>query len=151
MASFFIFTKIKPMKKTLILLSFCSLFLFGCPQQYEMTAFEKIDYSAITRGSSQQITLEKGQLTSFKNHKETLNKKLDKKMYKSLFKLLKGMDLSALEKLAVPSKKHQYDGALASTITIVAKGKTYTSPVFDDDNPPTELKKLVEYLQSIGK
>ncbi len=139
------------MKKIFILLSFCSLFLFGCPASQEMDTFKKIDYSAITRGSSKQITLENGEFTRLQNNKETIRKKLDKKMYNSLFKILKEIDLSSLETLTVPSKKHQYDGALASTITIESEGKTYTSPTFDDDNPPTELKKLIDYLQSITK
>tara|TARA_R110000787_G_scaffold45993_10_gene111957 strand:+ start:4498 stop:4974 length:477 start_codon:yes stop_codon:yes gene_type:complete len=147
--AFFYIYKNTVMKKTLILLSFCSLFLFGCPPPMEMTAFEKIDYTAITRGSSQQITLEKEQLTSFQNNKEVLRKPLNKNTYNALFKLLKRLDLSALEKLVIPSKRHQSDGALAARITILSKGKTYTSPTFDHDNPPKEIKPLVDYLQSL--
>jgi hypothetical protein len=139
------------MKKSLILLSFCYLFLLGCTPTKEITAFEKIDYTAITRGSSQQITLEKGQLTSFQNNKEVLRKPLNKNIYTALFKLLKSMDLSALEKLKVPSQRHQSDGALASRVTILSKGKTYTSPTFDHDNPPKEIKPLIDYLQGLIK
>ncbi len=143
---FFYIYKNNIMKKTLILLSFCSLFLFACPPPQEMTAFQKIEYKAVTRGSSQQIILEKGTYTYFKNNKETFKKELSKKHYKDLFKLLKDIDLETIDKIEMPSNKHRYDGALFTTIEIQSKGSTYTSLGFDHDNPPKELKKLAEYL-----
>lgn len=136
------------MKKTLFLLSICSLLLFGCPPPQELTAFQKIDYKAITRGSSSQITLEKGVLIRLQNNKEVLKKTLSKKIYKTLFKLLKDIDLNNIDKIVPPSKKHQSDGALLGSLEIMSKGKTYTSVSFDDNNPPKELKELIEYLKS---
>ncbi|MBL4604543.1 MAG: hypothetical protein JKY02_02430 [Flavobacteriaceae bacterium] len=137
------------MKKTLLLLCFCSLFLFGCPPPKELTAFQKIDYKAITRGSSFQITLEKGSLRYLKNNIETLKKSLSMKNYKSIYKLLKNIDLATIDKIEPPSKRHQFDGALLGVLEIQSQRKIYTSVSFDDDNPPKELKALIDYLKSL--
>lgn len=137
------------MKKTLLLLSFSSLFFFGCLSSQELSEYQKIDYKAITRGSSFQILLEKGVLTYIDNNKEPVKKTLSKKESKVIYKSLKNIDLGTIDKIEPPSKRHQFDGALLATLEIVSKEKTYTSVSFDDDNPPKELKELVDYLKSL--
>ena len=41
--------------------------------------------------------------------------------------------------------KHQYDGAMFTTIEIVWDDKKYQSAGFDDDNPPEELIPFFHY------
>ncbi len=41
--------------------------------------------------------------------------------------------------------KHQYDGAMFTTIEIVWDDKKYKSAGFDDDNPPKELIPFFHY------
>ena len=42
-------------------------------------------------------------------------------------------------------EKHQYDGAMYTTIEIVWDDKKYKSAGFDDDNPPKELIPFFHY------
>ncbi len=137
------------MKKTFLLLNFCSLILFGCSSSQEVFAFQKIDYKAQTRGASFQITLEKEILTYTENNKEVFQKSLSKKESKAIHKLLKSIDLNRIDKIVAPSKKHQSDRSLIAFLEIESKGTIYKSISFDDDNPPKELKKLVDYLKSL--
>lgn len=137
------------MKKPILLLTFCSLFLFGCLSSQEVSAFQKIDYTAQTRGSSFQITLEKGTITYIENNKEVFQRALSEKESKALSKLLKGIDLTTIDKITPPSKKHQSDRSLIASLEVDSKGAVYQSVSFDDDNPPKELKELVDYLKSL--
>ena len=139
------------MKKTFVLVGFCCLFLFGCPPPIEMTSFQKINYEAYTRGSSEQIILEQGKLKHFQNQKEVLSKTLYKKNYKTIYRILNSINLENIDKVEAPSKKHQFDGAMYATLEITAKGTTYKSQGFDDDNPPKEFEELLKYLQSLVK
>ena len=137
------------MKKLLI----SSLFLFSlsaCPPLPRQVAFSKIEYQAFSRGSSQYILLEKGSLKYVLNQRDTVTKKLQEHHYKALYSLLKEIDLSALESLKVPSTKHQTDAALAASLAIIdIHQKEFVSPTFDDNNPPKEIKDLVEYLRGL--
>ncbi|MFY0628912.1 MAG: hypothetical protein JXR05_00945 [Flavobacteriaceae bacterium] len=137
------------MKKTFLLLSFCSLFFFGCLSSQELSAFQKIDYKAQTRGSSFQITLQKGTLTYIENNKEVFQRALSKKESKAIYKSLKGIDLNTIDKITPPSKNHQSDRSLIASLEVESEGTIYKSSSFDDDNPPKELKELVDYLKSL--
>lgn len=143
------------MKKSLLILSLVSLFLTGCPPlpQYQI---DEIEYKAITRGSSERILLKKETPGQFKTHliheknnQEVFKTKFKKKDFKKLYKILKKIDLKTINQLEIPSKKHQYDGAMITTLEIGFGKEIYKSVSFDDDNPPKELKELIDYLQGL--
>lgn len=140
------------MKKALLLLPITLLFYACPPMPYHV--YDKVEYKAITRGSSESIVIEIGNkiradLLYSKNSSEKEKRNLSKKESLELFDILRYIDLSQIDQLEVPSKKHQYDGALVTTIEITTKGGTYRSVTFDHDNPPKELKSLTDYLLSL--
>jgi hypothetical protein len=47
--------------------------------------------------------------------------------------------------------KHQYNGAMYTTIEVIWDNKTYKSVGFDDDNPPKELIPFFHYLVVLVK
>jgi heat shock protein HslJ len=57
------------------------------------------------------------------------------------------LSLDSLHETPVISKKHQFDGALHTTLTITTADTTYSSPTFDHDVPPAVLKPLVDRLR----
>jgi len=145
------------MKKSLFLLSFLSLFLTGCPPlpQYQ---YNEITYKAITRGYSEVIRIKKSEtgylkieLTHLKNNKEVFKRNYKNRELKYVHKMIEKIDLNTIHQLEIPSKKHQYDGAMITTIEITTTNDKYISTSFDDDNPPKELKELVNYLRSLTK
>ena len=54
--------------------------------------------------------------------------------------------LSGLQDLEAPSKKHQYDGALAATLTVMVGDQLFRTPSFDHGNPPAQIKGLVDEM-----
>jgi apolipoprotein D and lipocalin family protein len=116
------------------------------PVPLKVTNFEKIEYSAITRGKSELIVVHKGRYSYFLNDKKVLQTLLTKTNFNVLATILAGLDVAAIEDLQAPSKRHQFDGAMVTSLAIKSEGKTHRSATFDDDNPPEELKELVNYL-----
>jgi hypothetical protein len=140
------------MKRILALIIFCSIFLIACPPLPWHTAFSKIEYEAFSRGASEYILVEQGQIKYVENRQDTISKPLKKKHYKELYEFLKDLELSSLETLEVPSTRHQTDAALAASLAITDKDQNeYVTPTFDDDNPPQEIKELVAYLKGLTK
>lgn len=136
------------MKRVIALLVFSSLFLMACPPLPHHMAYKKMEYKALGRAGSEYIVLDRSELKYVLNHQDTITKRLKNKHVKELYQFLKDLDISTLEKLEVPSKKHLFDGALAARLSIYQfSNREHTTPTFDHNNPPKELKGLVEYIR----
>lgn len=141
--------------KKFFFLAAISFSLVACPPQPKHV-YDKIEYKSITRGLSEYILVERKnkkqvQLIYTKNNQEVTNRALDKKELQDIFDRLKYLDVNNIHQLDVPSKKHQYDGAMITTISITAQQKLFKSPSFDHDNPPKKLLPLIHYLKSLIK
>lgn len=125
----------------------------GCPPlPHHYVPLYKIEYKSIGRGGSEYILLEKRTLKYVQNRQDTVIKRLKNKHYKVLHSFLKDINLDSLSLLEVPSRKHQFDGALATTLIITdPQPIVHTSPTFDDDNPPNKIRGIIEYIKSISK
>ncbi|MFD2567003.1 hypothetical protein [Pseudotenacibaculum haliotis] len=140
------------MKKVFPLLAVFSLLLVACPPIPHHFAYKKIEYNAYTRGSSEYISLDRSVIKYVQNNQDTIRKPIRNKHNKHLYELLKNINLETLSGLKVPSKKHQYDGAMAATLSVYSFGDyKNTSPTFDDNNPPEELKELIDYIKGLVK
>ncbi len=73
------------------------------------------------------------------------------KIKNTLNGFLEKLNLTTLHQLKSTSEKHQYDGAMYTTIEVVWDNKTYKSVGFDDDNPPKELIPFLHYLVALVK
>lgn len=107
------------------------------------------EYTAITRGNYKKVIVNSSAvlLTSAPTARPVKYdiKAADWKAMVNFYEkniVAKGVNLENLE---VPSKKHQYDGALAATL-MVKSGDTITTPTFDHGNPPAEIKVLVDEI-----
>ena len=139
------------MKKRLFTIV-CPLFLFACPPLPQHSAFSKIEYEAYGRGGSEYVLLEEGKLKYVQNRQDTITKTLKNKDYKAIYEQIKDLELSSLENLKVPSTRHRTDGAFAAVLVVWnSEGNEFASPTFDDDNPPNEIKGLVDYIKSLVK
>ena len=116
------------------------------PVPLKVTNFEQIEYSAISRGKSERVIVQKDRYSYFLNDKKVLQTLLTKTNLNVLATILAGLDVAAIEDLQAPSNRHQFDGAMVTSLAIKSEGKTHRSATFDDDNPPEELKELINYL-----
>lgn len=108
---------------------------------------QKIKLSAYTRGFQKEIIVSKGEVVIVKNE-ESKQKKITHTQWKTLLKLVQSISLEKLSTYVPPSSKRASDGALHTVLEIQTKEKTFHSQTFDNDNPPKELKALV---QALGK
>ena len=115
----------------------------------EAITVEKVEYSAITRGKSERAVVHKGRYSYFLNDKKVRQTMLTDSHSKLLAQVLAGIDVVAIKDLQAPSKRHQFDGAMVTSVAITANGKTHRSVTFDDDNPPQALKALVHFLLTV--
>lgn len=125
----------------------------GAPAEKKGKGLE-FEYTAITRGSYKKINATQAGVTFTKDRDakpETVaisaadwNSMVD--FYENNI-AKKGVKI---EDIAVPSKKHQFDGALAATLTIKVADQVYTTPTFDHGNPPAEVKGLVDEMVKLA-
>ena len=139
------------MKKTTLLIFANCFLIFSCSSTRNIDQFQKIQYKSITRGYSTQILLQGDTLKYFQNNNEALSLFVSKEVKNSLNKLLKEAHPETIDLLKAPSNKFQYDGAMHTTLGVIWNGKTYKSTGFDDDNPPKELTRLINYLLTLIK
>lgn len=136
------------MKRTpLYLLMPLFLICMGCPSDIDNFPVKEITYEAMTRAQSEMIHVKAKNLT-YKTRNDSKELTLSKEQLKSLYRVLKSIEYKEVGKLIAPSKKRLYDGAMSAVVTFKTESETYQSSSFDDDNPPAELKELVQLLKS---
>jgi len=111
------------------------------------------EYTAITRGSYKSVVVTPTQITTAKNRdkQDSVTKKLTADEWKAVYDYYKAIkDVNTIRDLEAPSKKHQYDGALAATLTINVADQVYNSSTFDHGNPPAEIKPLVDKIIALS-
>lgn len=107
------------------------------------------EYTALTRGAYKKAVVTSYDIVTIKDRekKDVVSKKLTAQEWKILSDAYKGINnITGISELAVPSQKHQYDGALAAMLTITVGEQVYQSSTFDHGNPPEELKPLVDAI-----
>ncbi|OAB78883.1 hypothetical protein [Cochleicola gelatinilyticus] len=130
------------------------LFLFlviaanGCTQ----TDVQTIEYTEITRGSYYTITATESSITVVKNRDASDPLKVPMKAsdWEELTDLLSDIELASIPSLDVPSKAHQFDGAALTNIKVLTLDEEIVSPTFDDNNPPSRLKPIIDKLTELA-
>lgn len=141
------------MKRLFIPLIFLCFLLMACPPlpHHYVYGYE-IEYKSTGRAGSEYILLKEGTIKYVESNQDTISNSLRKRDYKALYHFLENINLDSLETMEAPSKKHLYDGALATTLTITDLNlKQHRTPTFDHDNPSERIKGLIEYIKKISK
>lgn len=149
------------MKKTLSILFLSLMVVTGCSSKKTATAASEkkgtditFEYTALTRGYYRKATLTPAGISVITQHKgEAAVTEITTAQWNGLVDFYeknianKGIALNSLE---VPSKKHQFDGALAANLTIKKEGEEFTTQTFDHGNPPAEVKALVDEIVTLA-
>lgn len=145
------------MKKLFTLFAVSLVLVTGCASKkkaQENTAKQasnlEFEYKAITRGTQLNVVISKaGIWVSTVRGNKPEAKKIDTVQWDELVKLYNNNITEKkvkMEELDAPSKKHQFDGALAANLTIKSGEVTQTSVTFDHGNPPAQIKPLVDKI-----
>jgi hypothetical protein len=77
--------------------------------------------------------------------------KISDEEWKELVGYFETLNLDNLATLKAPTEKRFHDGAAIANLKVVYKDKTYKTEAFDYGVPPTEIKKLVDKINSFAK
>lgn len=129
---------------------------FGCASQSSLKKQEDnitVEYRAMTRGRSVELKVTKVSISGYSKGRveSEVNKPTPAKDWDIVLAELEKINLDKLMEIQPPSKKHQYDGAMAASVTITAGDKTYRSATFDHGNPSAEIATLVNKLITLGE
>lgn len=150
------------MKKILSLLALTVIIATGCKCKQTSAEAKKLaqstvkyEYKAYTRGSVLEIILDKNSAHAGRGNgigdMDGPILTMTPEKWSALLNETAKIDLNKLETLEVPSKKHQFDGAMAANLKITVDGKEYQTATFDHGNPPAEIKPLVDKIIEISE
>ena len=125
---------------------FVLLITVSCVAQKTSQEIEEVVFNAHTRGSSENITVVNYNVYH-KTQKDSKTHFINKDKREAMEAIINKIDVAKIADLKAPSNKRMFDGALHATVTIKIGDKTYVSSSFDDNNPPAELKPLVDLLR----
>lgn len=140
-----------------IILFVASFILAGCVtnRAQNNTFFDnenqKIRVKSQTRGLKKEITLTSNHLDSYKNGDLISSKEISDKDINKLKELFSKIDLSKLNSYKAKSKGRYLDKALSEVLIIEDDNKIYKSVTYDSNNPPDELKEIIETIKNMGK
>ncbi|HEY0045845.1 MAG TPA: hypothetical protein VGB44_03950 [Flavobacterium sp.] len=137
-----------------IILILAIIFANSCEEQLKDMETTAIEYTANTRGFFQQIIV-RDQIATISRDRDGIAKpeviKISDADWKSLVAAFSKVDLEQIPSLKAPSEKRAFDGAAIANIRIRHKDKLYESTAFDHNNPPAEIKELVDKIVTFGK
>ncbi|MFY7671111.1 hypothetical protein ACOSP6_08465 [Tenacibaculum sp. MEBiC06402] len=116
-------------------------------KKQQTNSIEEIIFNAQTRGAMENIKLA-GKNLEYKTYSDSKSLLINDEQKNKLYDLIKKIDLTKLSEFKVSSENRASDRAMHATFTIKTDKQTYTSNQFDDNNPPEELKKIIELLRS---
>ena len=110
---------------------------------------DKIEITEQTRGTNRIITFT--QNSESVNVNGTIeNSEISSSRWENIVKQVGLLDLQKISSYESPTTGRFSDRALASTISIISNGNTYTSASFDAGIPPKELEGLYILLKGKG-
>ncbi len=135
--------------KSIHLLLLCMLNVFTCSDSMEkQDAVVSIFYESGTRMSTfafkidaKNITITKTGFDAYKTEQVTPDE-----TWALFLELISKIDLNSIENLNPPSSLHASDRAAYGRLVIKTGKRTYTLPMFDDDNPPSTIQTLIEQI-----
>ena len=112
-------------------------------------SFTGLTYSTVSMRSSQTITILDGVFRRYHNNEKVVEHRLENSELSLLSQFVGRINLSNIDDLEVPSKRHHFDGAMLTVIEVKVGQKVYVSVPFDHDNPPPQLRPLADQLTSM--
>ena len=139
-----------------ITLFFLALFLGkGCDAETQQDLKNTvIEYSARTRGYSQEIVIKNQEITIdtySRGDKSTKAGKITDADYKILIAEFQKLKLEQMKDLVAPTDKRTYDAAAYGVLTITHNDIKHISNSFDNGDPPAAIAKFVNKITAITK
>ncbi len=134
---------------TLVVAAGCSTASKAVKKDSEEISFE---YVALTRGAYKKIIVKQDTVITIHDRemKNVMTKGLKNGDWNKLLAELDKVNAENISELKAPSNRSHADAALAASLKIIRKDKTYESSTFDHGNPPTELREIVSTIIAVS-
>ena len=116
-----------------------------------------VEFTRKSRGFLEQITVSKDSIRNvIENHRAgqrsgRYGRRTGKDDWQNVLKSLHGVSLEQVESLRSPTRERAHDGAFYSSLMITFEDGKSISHTFDDENPHTELKPLLQVMLEFRK
>lgn len=142
--------KIALLLVTIILATGCGAKKTSAPEK--PAGVVSFEYEALTRGNYKKVIVTQDSIITIKDHemKDVVKNSTSTAEWNTLMEALNKVNLEGMKEIVPPSKKHQFDGALAAHLKVIKDDETYRSATFDHGNPPAELKTIVDKIVAIS-
>ncbi len=140
--------------KSLFILLWATLANTGCyAQKQKLEPDFKVIYTAQTRGSNLEYTIDNKSIIAISNGVEGKNGKtvLNSDDKESIVVLIGAIELDNMKNLIPQSQNYTLDRALIANVIIVTNGKEYESSTFDHGNPPSKLIPLIDKILALAE
>lgn len=138
---------------TTILLTLVAVAINKCSSSDNQELKENlaIEYQASTRGSQSKLIIKNDSLIVMEEGRnESVNYyQLSNKDWNALVKEVNKIDKEKVKTYKAPTNKRATDAARTTQIKVIYKGEVYESDLFDEGNPPAEIKNLVDKVAAI--
>ena len=126
-------------------------------QSQKMASMEKaqnemtIIYEATTRGYFHKVWVTRDTIrsTNDRSMKTIEGYVCPEKDWNELMEAMADIKLTSLSELEAPSKAFQYDGAAMATFKVQDGDVIYSTPIFDNGNPPKSIANVVKKVLSL--
>ncbi len=110
-----------------------------------------IEYQASTRGSQSKIIIKNDSLVVMEEgrNESVSYYPLSNKDWNALVKEVQKIDKDKVKTYKAPSNKRAVDAARTAQIKVVYNGEAYESDLFDEGNPPREIKAFVDKVANL--
>ena len=141
--------------KTITMILLTLLIGKGCSEDTQNDISKALlQYDAHTRGyhlkviiSNQKATISQARMPDSPSEQI----KISDADWKELLGYFQKINLGELPKLKDPAQKRFYDGAAIAELKVLYQDKNYETTAFDHNNPPAEIKELVDKIVSLVK
>lgn len=112
-----------------------------------------VEYDVFTRGSFDKTILKKDSvvIVDKTSNQQVQSYPLSDKEWKEIVEAAKKIDRSKIKEYKSSTDNRLSDGAKTAQLSVIYQDQMYQTNQFDQGNPPTELKALVDKVDNIYK
>lgn len=138
---------------TILLLTFLSVTVNKCDSDKDLKENLAIEYEARSRALQSKVIIKNDSIVVMdQGTKEGVwYYPLSKSDWNNLVKKVKQIDRTKINQYHAPSDKRAVDLARTAQIKVIYKGEVYQSHLFDEGNPPKEIKDFTDKVASFYK
>ncbi len=119
----------------------------------DMSSITKVEMRSLSRGAqiAVEVTPELFKFAQTGTNPRSFEKEMSSAQWDEFTSLFSDQLLSDLPQLEITDKSFMRDASMATTLTVFEGDKEIQSPVYAHNNPPIELKNVMDFINYMSK